>query len=284
MLIVRNIVFICLLMMSYVGYSQENFSEKVNLALRRTGHLLLSEIGDTTSQIPAVQQTTTNSFILTLNKGFNYDKLPAVLAQSLALHHIENDYDVIIIDSKTGDLVLGYNYQDFFKNDIAPCGGRQQNLTHVQIKVSFLGEIPTSSPSKSPWILGGLATVALLVFGLWRSQKQVSIPDIPLINTSPQLLAFGQSNLDLSNLALQVGDITHTLTYREAKLLQLFAKNPNQVLERNFILQSVWEDEGIVVGRSLDVFVSRLRKLLQPDTSLRIAAVHGVGYRLEVAV
>jgi DNA-binding response OmpR family regulator len=96
-------------------------------------------------------------------------------------------------------------------------------------------------------------------------------------------LHFGESSMDVENQLLYSAHTQHNLTYREAKLLQLFIKHQNQVLDRDFILKSVWEDEGVTVGRSVDVFVSRLRKLLQEDTSLKIAAVHGVGYRLEVS-
>ena len=88
--------------------------------------------------------------------------------------------------------------------------------------------------------------------------------------------------MDVENQLLYSANTQHNLTFREAKLLHLFIKHQNQVLDRDFILKSVWEDEGVTVGRSIDVFVSRLRKLLQEDTSLKIAAVHGVGYRLEV--
>jgi DNA-binding response OmpR family regulator len=55
------------------------------------------------------------------------------------------------------------------------------------------------------------------------------------------------------------------------------------VLERNFIIENVWADEGVLVGRSVDMFVSRLRKLLRDDPSIKLVAVHGVGYRMEVA-
>lgn len=64
-------------------------------------------------------------------------------------------------------------------------------------------------------------------------------------------------------------------------MLCLFASSPNQLLERDFILQQVWADEGVLVGRSVDMFVSRLRKKLALDPSIGIVAVHGVGYRLE---
>ena len=87
----------------------------------------------------------------------------------------------------------------------------------------------------------------------------------------------------MANLVLVSEHKTFNLTYREAKLLHLFTNNKNKVLERDFILKSVWEDEGIIVGRSVDVFVSRLRKMLAEDLQVKISAVHGVGYRLEVS-
>ena len=58
--------------------------------------------------------------------------------------------------------------------------------------------------------------------------------------------------------------------------------HPGQLLERERILREVWADEGILVGRSVDMFVSRLRKKLAADPTVGIAAVHGVGYRLEL--
>ncbi|GGK56221.1 response regulator transcription factor [Rufibacter glacialis] len=99
----------------------------------------------------------------------------------------------------------------------------------------------------------------------------------------PEIIAFGASQLDFRNLQLQVGGRTHTLTHREAELLRLFAQHPHQLLRREEILQRLWQDDGYFVGRSLDVFISRLRKYLQPDSTLKITTVHGRGYKLEVA-
>lgn len=106
---------------------------------------------------------------------------------------------------------------------------------------------------------------------------------MPLEDTAGEsALTFGHSSFDVVNQVLVVAGLRHDLTYREAKLLQLFYRHPNQLLERDYILQSVWADEGILVGRSVDMFVSRLRKLLRADAAVQIATVHGVGYRLEV--
>ena len=79
------------------------------------------------------------------------------------------------------------------------------------------------------------------------------------------------------------GTVKETLTFRETKLLQLFANNVDRLLDRESIIQQVWADEGVLVGRSVDVFVSRLRKKIAADPTIAISVVHGVGYRLETS-
>ena len=64
--------------------------------------------------------------------------------------------------------------------------------------------------------------------------------------------------------------------------MHLFVTHANQILERSTIIEKVWADEGVLVGRSVDMFVSRLRKMLKDDPTIQIVAVHGIGYRLEM--
>jgi DNA-binding winged helix-turn-helix (wHTH) protein len=58
--------------------------------------------------------------------------------------------------------------------------------------------------------------------------------------------------------------------------------HPNQIIKRDELTKKVWEDNGVFVGRSLDTYISKLRKILKDDDSIRITNVHGVGYKLEV--
>ena len=95
------------------------------------------------------------------------------------------------------------------------------------------------------------------------------------------LLRVAESELDLSNLTLTSAGITTRLTHKEAQLLQLFFRNPNRLIERDVFLKAAWEDSGFFVARSMDVFVSRLRKYLQPDVRLKIENVRAVGYQLK---
>jgi DNA-binding response OmpR family regulator len=120
---------------------------------------------------------------------------------------------------------------------------------------------------------------------LWRVKailKRVFDQPAPPPLAENHLLHFGDSRLDYPNLLLWVPGTRRTLTQKEADLLRMLALQPNQVLTRDLLLKTIWEDNGYFVARSMDVFISRLRKYLQPDGRLRIVNLHGVGYKLEV--
>ncbi|MBQ4822890.1 helix-turn-helix domain-containing protein [Aquimarina sp. MMG016] len=63
----------------------------------------------------------------------------------------------------------------------------------------------------------------------------------------------------------------------------IFSQNQNQIVKRDQLIKEVWEDNGVFVGRSLDAFISRIRKKFNNDRSINIVNVHGVGYKLEVS-
>lgn len=73
------------------------------------------------------------------------------------------------------------------------------------------------------------------------------------------------------------------LTTKESELLRLLCMNMNKVLERNFALNQVWEDDNYFNARSMDVYITKLRKLLKDDPKLEILNIHGKGYKLIVA-
>lgn len=89
----------------------------------------------------------------------------------------------------------------------------------------------------------------------------------------------GKYTFDYSNLTLSEGTQVSNLTEREAELLKYFVENANRVIKRSDILLSVWGEDDYFLGRSLDVFVSRLRKYLKADERINIENVHGVGFR-----
>ena len=90
----------------------------------------------------------------------------------------------------------------------------------------------------------------------------------------------GQFEFDYPNLILTWEKQGSKLTQREADLLKLLIETPNEVIKRSIILEQIWGEDDYFLGRSLDVFISRLRKRLKPDPEIKIENVHGVGFRL----
>ena len=86
------------------------------------------------------------------------------------------------------------------------------------------------------------------------------------------------------NLSLQSKGEKRTLTYKEAELLKYFCENANTVLSRSEILKNVWGSDDYYLGRSLDVFISRLRKYLKSDPNIKIINLHGIGFRFNASV
>ncbi|RDC65383.1 response regulator transcription factor [Adhaeribacter pallidiroseus] len=92
---------------------------------------------------------------------------------------------------------------------------------------------------------------------------------------------FGECRLDYANLLLWVQDQKLQLTQKEADVLRMLGLQLNTIVKRDVILKTVWQDNGYFVARSMDVFISKLRKYLRPDSTLKISTIHGVGYKLE---
>jgi DNA-binding response OmpR family regulator len=112
---------------------------------------------------------------------------------------------------------------------------------------------------------------------LKRSQSQ------PVSNNSvSNLIQIGEFIFNPEELTLSIDGDVRTLTFKEAELISFFSENPNKVLSRNDILLKVWGSDDYFLGRSLDVFISRLRKYFKADTNIKIANLHGIGFRFTI--
>jgi DNA-binding response OmpR family regulator len=94
------------------------------------------------------------------------------------------------------------------------------------------------------------------------------------------MIGIGKFLFDPRTMQLSIDKESITLTSKEADLLYLLSSSANHTVERETILNKVWGDEGDYIGRTLDVFVSKLRKKLEADAKVRIINIRGVGYKL----
>ncbi|MEA5428213.1 MULTISPECIES: response regulator transcription factor [Arcicella] len=100
------------------------------------------------------------------------------------------------------------------------------------------------------------------------------------INQGLQLI--GKYTFDIKNLKLFFENEVQDLTHREADLLAFLINHKNETQSRDKILIAIWGDDDYFKGRSLDVFITRLRKYLNKDSNVKLTNVHGVGFRLDV--
>lgn len=116
----------------------------------------------------------------------------------------------------------------------------------------------------------------LLKVNIFLKRSQIQVPQKEV----PKLIEIGKYTFDSSNLSLSIGDQSKQLTKKEAALLQLFCENRNEVIAREEILMKIWGDDDYFLGRSLDVFISKLRSYLSSDDQIKIENIHGIGFKM----
>ncbi|WP_320111412.1 response regulator transcription factor [Draconibacterium orientale] len=100
--------------------------------------------------------------------------------------------------------------------------------------------------------------------------------------SAQQVFTLGKFTFDTRKQTLTEGENTVKLTTKESDLLKLLCQNANKVLERNYALKSIWIDDNYFNARSMDVYITKLRKHLKEEPSVEIINVHGKGYKLIV--
>ncbi len=97
---------------------------------------------------------------------------------------------------------------------------------------------------------------------------------------SLDVFQLGNYNFDARKQLLTYGKKVQKLTTKESELLKLLCNNKNKVLERNFALRTIWIDDNYFNARSMDVYITKLRKYLKDEPSIEIINIHGKGYKL----
>jgi len=94
----------------------------------------------------------------------------------------------------------------------------------------------------------------------------------------------GKMNFSFNDLKLSIGGTAYNMTQKEAELLLFLCEHPNRILKREEVLLNVWGKDDYFLGRSMDVFITKLRKYFRSDTTVHIETIHGMGFRLNASV
>jgi hypothetical protein len=251
--------------------------------LRRIGHEVLLRSGDSTSRVLPVRKIARNEYQISFEQAFTFH--PEVLVKTtqrvLAMDPIGSDYVVNVLNCADASVAYAYAISKKGRNDIVSCVGRTQPLACYMINVKF--ENAGVDRSMAGYFLGGLFLLAFIGVLYWRPAKPRPTvgemqPDTPPAGT----ITVGSMSFDAEARKLMFNGSAIDLTRTESRVLTIFAMAPNQVIERSRLQKEIWEDEGVIVGRSLDMFISKLRKKLEHDPNVRIVVIRGKGYKLEV--
>jgi hypothetical protein len=249
------------------------------ILLRRIGHEILLQSGDSTSLILPVKRIANNEYQVSFEQPFSFQ--PGVLVNTtqrvLSKDPLASDYVVNVLNCANSGVVYGYAISKNKKNDIVTCLGRRQPVACyiLDIKFKSTGIIT----AKHGYLVGALSSLAFVGFIFFRYAKpRKTLP----ANEPAGAFTLGSMSFDAEARKLSTHGNSVDLTKTEARVLRIFALSPNEVIQRSRLQKEIWEDEGVIVGRSLDMFISKLRKKLELDASVKIVVIRGKGYKLEV--
>jgi DNA-binding winged helix-turn-helix (wHTH) protein len=261
------------------GNDDFNISRR-EISLRRIGHELLLQSGDSTSRVLPVKKIVENEYRISFEKDLTFqpDSLVNTTRRLLGEDPLSNDYVVNVIQNGDAGVTYGYAISQNKKNDIVACTGRTQPKGAYMIDIKFK---PVGiATAKNGYLLGSFSFLAFIGFLFVRSVKPGRV--LPEDSENTSMIKLGSVLFDAKSRKLTIGGNTIDLTGTETRVLYIFALSPNETIARSRLQKEIWEDEGVIVGRSLDMFISKLRKKLEVDINIKIVVTRGKGYKLVI--
>lgn len=257
-----------------------HFSETVKVALRDAGNVLLLANKDSISLILPIKRLNENRYELEFqnNLSITPDSLVVAISNSLKTANLPKRYIVEVINCNSEEVSYSFQINGTKEQDIVPCIGRNLPLDCYTIQILFLENKSVFKKNILYWLL----TITLLVLiGLFlyykkRNEKTTSKIEEKLYSKIGDYKFYKDQN-KLIKEAIEI-----KLSAKECELMTILSANQNQVVKREVLVKEIWEDNGVFVDRSLDTFISKLRKKFKNDPSINIVNIHGVGYKLEV--
>ena len=278
LLILTFISIICVAF-SMTGNDDFDFARR-EILLRRIGHEILLQSGDGTSRVLPVKKIAENEYQLSFENAFTFqpESLVNTTQRLLAKDPLANNYVVNVVNCANASVAYGFAISKNKKDDIVACIGRRQPIGCYMINIKF--KPMGIATARNGYFLGTLLSLAFIGAIFLRSVKPPkALPD----SKHTGIFTLGSMSFDAETRKLMINGKTIDLTRTETRVLRIFALSPNEAIERSRLQKEIWEDEGVIVGRSLDMFISKLRKKLEFDTTVKIVVIRGKGYKLEIS-
>ena len=260
---------------AFIQKKNEIPEKHVEVVLREVGHQLLLSFKDSSSRVMPVKKLNENTYQISFQNdlGFISDTLINLVQRTFQKNALANAYIVNLRNCKQNETVLAFELNGQ-TGDLTPCRGRTLEVGCYVIEIELLTKNTFNFFLLLPLIIPLSFIGYYMKDKFWKKEEKESILE------NNDYIQLGNSRFYTDNNVLKSGQKSITLSEKETKALKIFAENINQIVEREKLMKEIWEDEGIVViSRNVDVLVSKLRKKLSDDKSLKFINVHGRGYK-----
>ena len=285
----RPILFMLCWLLAETGIiAQDTLTEaELKTVLRSIAHQTLLQSGDSNSRVLPLQRVD-DSYIISFESEFAFtpDSIMEIFGREAERKGFPQHFLVEAIECDSEFVVHSFVINKLDQSDIKVCNERHLPVDCYQLKVTIvqknfeIAEISTANQEDSYyWFLFILIpTLGMLILFIWWYNHRKT----KMVMQNAHLIRIGQIQYDTLNTELLVDDQRFELTAKEGELLMLLYEKVNKTIKRDVILNRVWGDEGDYVGRTLDVFISKLRKKLEADSKVKIVNIRGVGYKMVV--
>jgi hypothetical protein len=269
------IVAVLMAAVAFISQKDELPGKHLELVLRSLGHQLLLSAKDSSSRVLPVRQLNEHTYQVSFQNDFGFvsDSLINIVQRTFEKEAPTRHYIVNLKTCDQKETVFAFEINGQ-AGDLAPCRGRKLAVGCYLIEIEFLKE----TSFNSYWwllLLIPLGFVGFYVKGRFRQKEETA-----LMPGTADYLPLGRFQFYAGHNLLTMENKRIALSEKETQALTIFAANRNQVVEREKLMKEIWEDNGLVViSRNVDVLVSKLRKKLIDDSSIKIINVPGRGYK-----
>ena len=269
------IIAILISAVAFINKKNEIPEKHLEVVLRDLGHQLLLTAKDSSSRVMPVKKLNENTYQISFQHDFGFisDTLINLVQRTFQKNALAKDYIVNLRHCKQNETVFAFEINNQ-TGDVTPCRGRTLEVGCYVIEIELLKKNTFNS------FLLLLLIIPLGFVGYYMKDKFRKKEEAASIPDNTDYIQLGNFRFYAGNNVLKNEKESITLSEKETKALKIFSENINQIVEREKLMKEIWEDEGIVViSRNVDVLVSKLRKKLSDDNSIKFINVHGRGYK-----
>ena len=279
---------VLIIFLTVYGNTENNYTKpnesNYQPALRLIGHKLLLSSGDTRSRVLPIKKLSDKEFQIQFEHPLSLepDSIFNIVSRTVKFASLPAHYTASVFDCSKNEIVYSFAMSAVDGNSLVPCLGRTLPKDCYYLNINF----STSAGNNKKYIVAGgmvlLMLVAYMAYFLYKRKKKAPVSESETPESDKDVINIGKFIFHADQRHLEIDGERIELTDKETKLLHIFALAPNEIIDRQKLQKEVWENEGVIVTRSLDVFISKLRKKLEKDPNIKLVNVHGKGYKLEL--